>query len=63
MIDIFEMSRKLIKKLNNPQKEYWETDVVSWNKEAIAPDGNTYDEQAIYESIVESDRQRLLKFQ
>ena len=63
MIDIFEMSRKLLEKLNNPQKEYWEDNIVSWNRDAIAPDGNMYDEQAIYESIVESDRQRLLKFQ
>lgn len=63
MIDIFEMSRKLLEKLNNPQKEYWEDNIVSWNRDAIAPDGNTYDEQAIYESIVESDKQRLLKFQ
>lgn len=63
MIDIFEMSRKLLEKLNNPQKEYWEDNIVSWNRDAIAPDGNTYDEQTIYESIVESDKQRLLKFQ
>ena len=63
MIDLFEMSRKLIEKLNNPTKEYWEKDDVTWNREAIGPDGDQYDEQAIYEAIVESDKQRLLKYQ
>lgn len=63
MINLFEMSRKLIEKLSNPTKEYWETTEMTWNREALGPDGNQYDEEQVMEAIKESDRQRLLKFQ
>ena len=56
------MSKKLIEKLNNPTKEYWEKDTIQWNKEAVAPDGSTYNEQELFEAIRESDRKRLLYF-
>lgn len=63
MIDLFEMSKRLIEKLNNPKKEYWEDKEVTWNREALGPNGELYDEKEIYEAIVESDRKRLLKYQ
>lgn len=62
MINIFELSKKLIDKLNNPTKEYWENDNIDWNSEAIGPGNTTYDERELFESIKESDRQRLLRF-
>ena len=63
MINIFEVSKKLLERLNNPKKEYWEQATpIDWNHEAPAPDGSTYDEKEMFEAIRESDRQRLLRF-
>jgi hypothetical protein len=62
MINIFEMSKRIIEKLNNPTKNYWEKDTIEWNREALAPDGSTYNEQELFEAIRESDKQRLLRY-
>lgn len=62
MYNIFEESKKLLKKITNPNKEYWEQNDIEWNKEAIAPDGSIYNEEELYKNIQESDRQRLLRF-
>lgn len=63
MIDIFETSKRLLERLSKQQKDYWETEQVKWEREALAPDGSHYDEELMMESIREGDRQRLLKFQ
>ena len=39
-----------------------EQDKVEWDKSAKAPNGGTYNEQQMYESIRQSDIKRLLKF-
>jgi len=64
MYNIFEQSKKLIDKLTKKdKKEYWETNEgIEWNRNAIAPDNSEYDEEELYKIILESDRQRLLKF-
>lgn len=62
MYNIFENSIKWLKNLNNPEKKYWENDVVEWDKSAKAPNGETYNEEAMYESIRQSDIKRLMKF-
>ena len=62
MINIFETSKRIIEKLNNPTKNYWEKNTIEWNREALAPDGSTYNEQELFEAIRESDRQRLLRY-
>lgn len=62
MYNIFEQSIKWIKSLNNPEKKYWEDSVVEWDRAAKAPNGETYNEEAMMESIRQSDIKRLLKF-
>ena len=62
MINIFEKLNNITKSLNNPTKNYWEQNIVQWNREAKAPNGETYNEQQMYESIRQSDIKRLLKF-
>lgn len=62
MINIFKQSEKIIKTLSNPNRNYWESNDISWNREAIGPDGNYYSEEELFEQIRESDRQRLLFF-
>lgn len=62
MINIFEKLSGLTKSLNNPNKNYWETNKVQWDTNAKAPDGSTFNEQVMMESIRESDIKRLLKF-
>jgi len=62
MINIFEKLHALTKSLNNPNKNYWEYNEVSWDRAAKAPNGETFNEQAMYESIRQSDIKRLLKF-
>jgi len=62
MINIFEKLNNITKSLNNPTKNYWEQNTVQWNREAKAPNGETYNEQQMYESIRQSDIKRLLKF-
>lgn len=63
MIDIFETSKRLLERLSKNQKNYWETEQIKWERDALAPDGSHYDEELMMESIREGDRQRLLKFQ
>ena len=63
MINIFEKLNKITKSLNNPNTNYWENNDISWDKRAKAPNGETFNEQAMYESIRESDIKRLLKFE
>ena len=63
MIDIFEISKRLLEKLSKEKKEYWETDQIKWERDALAPDGSHYDEELMMETIREGDRQRLLKYQ
>lgn len=63
MYNIFEAAKRIVEKLNNPTKNYWETDTIQWNREAKAPDNSVYDEEELYESIKRSDRNRLLKFE
>ena len=62
MINLFETLSNYTKNLNNPNKNYWEQNSFDWNRNAKAPDNSTYDEQAMMESIMESDKKRLLKF-
>lgn len=61
MFNLFEKLQSLTESLNKPVKNYWEDDSVSWDREAKAPNGETFDEKAMYESIRESDIKRLLK--
>ena len=63
MINLFEKLQSITKSLNNPNLNYWEKSNISWNREAKAPNGETFNEQQMYESIRESDVKRLLKFQ
>lgn len=63
MINIFEKLSDLTKSLNSPIKNYWEINNIQWDKNAKSPDGGTYNEQLMYESIKQSDRNRLLKYQ
>lgn len=62
MINIFEKLHTLSESLNKPNKNYWENNEVTWDKMAKAPNGDTFNEQQMYESIRESDIKRLLKF-
>lgn len=62
MINIFEKLHSLTESLNKPNKNYWENNDITWDKQAKAPNGETFNEQAMYESIRESDIKRLLKF-
>lgn len=62
MIDIFKKSTELIKMLTKDSKEYWESEKISWDHNAIGPDNSLYDEEAMLKYIMESDRQRLLKY-
>lgn len=62
MYDIFKKSKEIIESLNKENKNYWESNDIQWNHEAVAMDGSIYDEQELLESIKESDRQRLLRF-
>ena len=62
MINIFEKLNNLTKSLNNPNKNYWEENKVQWDPQAKAPNGRTYSEEQMYESIRQSDIKRLLKF-
>ncbi|MBQ3415884.1 MAG: hypothetical protein IJH39_11250 [Clostridia bacterium] len=62
MINIFEKLHTLTESLNKPNKNYWENNDVAWDKQAKAPNGETFNEQAMYESIRQSDIKRLLKF-
>ena len=63
MVNIFEKLSKMTKSLNNENNNYWENDTISWDKEAKGPDGNSFNEKMLYESIRESDIKRLLKYQ
>ena len=62
MINIFEKLNNITKNLNNPNKNYWEDNIVTWDKTAKTPNGETYNEEKMYESIRQSDIKRLLKF-
>lgn len=62
IMNIFEKSKKLIENINNPNKNYWESNPVTWDNNVLGPDGQQYDESALCEVIKESDRQRLIKF-
>ena len=62
MINIFEKLHTLTESLNKPDKNYWENNEVTWDKQAKAPNGETFNEQSMYESIRQSDIKRLLKF-
>lgn len=62
MINIFEKLQNITKSLNNNNRNYWETDKIEWNREAKMPNGETFNEKQMYESIRESDIKRLLKF-
>ena len=63
MVKLFEKLNKLTQTLNNPNTNYWETNSISWDREAKGPNDIVYDEKSLYESIRESDVKRLLKFQ
>ena len=58
MINIFEKLHTLTESLNNPNKNYWDNNEVVWDKAAKAPNGDTFNEQQMYESIRESDMDR-----
>lgn len=65
MINLFEMLKKhetsLTKGFEN--KPYWDPNKTEqFEKNVMGPDGNYYDQEALYEYIKESDRKRLLKF-
>jgi hypothetical protein len=65
MINLFQLLKKHEKSLTEgfENKKYWETkDNNQFERNAIGPDGNYYDQEQLYESIKESDRKRLLKF-
>ena len=62
MINLFEKLNSISNNLNNPNKNYWEDNSITWDKEAKAPNGETFNEQSMYESIRQSDIKRLLKF-
>ena len=62
MINIFEKLNNITKNLNNPNKNYWEDNIVTWDKTSKTPNGETYNEEQMYESIRQSDIKRLLKF-
>ena len=62
MVNIFEKLQNLTKTINNPNKNYWESEPIDWDKTAKSPDGNTFNEREMYESIRQSDIKRLLKF-
>lgn len=63
MIDIFKNSKRIIERLNKDKKEYWENaNDYKWETGLVLPDGTIYDEKELFEAILESDRQRLLKF-
>jgi hypothetical protein len=63
MFNIFKNSKRIIEKLNKEGKEYWENaDDYKWETGLVMPDGTIYDEKELFEAILESDRQRLLKF-
>ena len=51
MINIFEKLHTLTESLNKPNKNYWENNDITWDKQAKAPNGETFNEQAMYESI------------
>ena len=74
MINIFEKSAKLIDKLYNPNKNYWETGTgIGWNHNVQipesakvvgdSPDADFYDEQELFMNTRASDIKRLLKYQ
>jgi len=65
MINLFQLLKKHEKSLTEgfENKKYWETNKDNcFERNVIGPDGNYYDQEALYESIKESDRKRLLKF-
>ena len=65
MINLFGILKKNEKKLTEgfENKKWWETqDNNAFERNAIGPDGNDYDEEQLYESIKESDKKRLIKF-
>ena len=63
MYNIFESTKKIVEKLNNPNKNYWEDNDICWDRNAKAPDGNTYNEEELFEALKQSDKNRLLKFE
>ena len=36
---------------------------IEWNKSVKGPDGNTYNEEELYEALKQADKNRLLKFE
>ncbi len=63
MYNIFESAKKIVQKLNNPNKNYWDTNIIEWDKSVKGPDGNTYNEEELYEALKQADKNRLLKFE
>ena len=66
MINLFEALKKHEKTLTDgfENKRWWETqDNNTFERNIIGPDGSYYDEEQLYESIKESDKKRLLKFE
>jgi hypothetical protein len=65
MINLFQLLKKQEKQLTEgfENKRWWETqDNNTFERNVIGPDGNYYDQEALYESIKESDKKRLIKF-
>jgi hypothetical protein len=65
MINLFQLLKKHEKSLTEgfENKKYWENrEDNHFERNVIGPDGNYYDQEALYESIKESDRKRLIKF-
>jgi len=63
MYNIFESAKKIVQKLNNPNKNYWDKDTIEWDKSVKGPDGNTYNEEELYKALKQADKNRLLKFE
>lgn len=63
MYNIFESAKKIVQKLNNPNKNYWDTNIIEWDKSVKGPDGNTYNEEELYGALKQADKNRLLKFE
>lgn len=64
MKNLFKLLDKHAKNCSNDisNKPYWEQRENIFNSNALSPDGTYVDEQAVFESIKQSDRERLIRF-
>lgn len=64
MKNLFKLLDKHTKNSSNDinNKPYWEQRENIFNSNVLSPDGTYVDEQTVFESVKQSDRERLIRF-